>query len=48
MLVTPAGIVTLVSPLQFRNAFAGIEFVHPNSMLLPLPTGPALVKPLQM
>ena len=47
MLVTLSGMVTPVRLLQPENAYAGITSVHPNSMLLPLPIGPALVRLLQ-
>ena len=38
------GIVTLVSELQLEKAFAGISVVQPNSMLHPLPIGPAVFR----
>ena len=47
MLVTLSGIVTFVSLLQLENALCGMAIVQPNSMLHPLPIGPAVFRLLQ-
>ena len=45
MLVSVSGSVRVVSELQLENAFSGILFVQANSMQLPLPIEPALIRP---
>ena len=42
------GSMMLDNPLHPIKAHSGIVFVHPNSILQPLPSGPALVNFLQL
>ena len=42
MIDIPSGRFTCERLIQLANAFVGISVVHPNSILQPLPTGPAL------